>query len=127
MPADDPHGAAPDSPFVREIVREVAFPLGTSAGTADPAERSALVERTVRALVRDAAGDADAREDAARRLASQPPLLAAFFQNADLLYDERHPSADAVSAAVMRAVELLGGEDGRPPDTTDPGGSGAGG
>ena len=54
------------------------------------------------------AGRQAAPARAAARLAGDAPLLAAAFQNVDLLYAHRCPRADAVSLLVMGAVERLG-------------------
>ena len=61
-----------------------------------------LVERAVSAT---RAEDIRALDEAAFELASSPPMLAAFYQNVDLLYNAGFPDADAVSALIMRALE----------------------
>ena len=45
--------------------------------------------------------------DLTERLARDPVLLSVFFQNIDLLYAHDHPGAEAVSLAVMTAIERL--------------------
>ena len=51
--------------------------------------------------------EADAAiDDVARRLLAEPAMLAAFFQNLDLLYEHGAPGADAVALVLMRAMEL---------------------
>lgn len=62
----------------------------------------------VAGLLRDAGLlAAPAVTDAAAELADDPALLAAFFQNVDLLYEESFARADAVSLLVMAALERL--------------------
>ena len=52
----------------------------------------------------------EAREHAARLLAAEPPLLAAFFQNIDVLFVDGATCADAVSAVTLRAMEISRGD-----------------
>lgn len=66
----------------------------------------AAAERVVRLLER-LEGESDGARAAAERLARDAPLLAAVFQNVDLLYREEYPGAEAVSAAVMGALHIL--------------------
>lgn len=82
-------------PFAEAVALQLAHPPGV-AGAAE-AERAA-VERVIGALERT-------DEQAARWLASDPELLAALFQNVDLLYAHGYPGADSVSLLVMRALE----------------------
>ena len=85
--------------FVAAVVQHLAFAAGDAA-------REKIRER-VMALV-GAAVDDGAAEDAARALAGDPPVLASFFQNVDLLYEGAgYAHADALAAAVLRAVEML--------------------
>jgi len=91
-------------PFLEAVVLQSAHPLGLDAPAADAAER----ERHAAELVLDllfGAGAAITRPDGAARLRAEPLVLAAFFQNIDLLYLHGFGSADAVSELVMRALE----------------------
>jgi hypothetical protein len=99
--APDPDGAALRA-FVDAVVQHLSF----ASGETDGAARLPLRRRVV-ALV-EAAAEGKAAEDAARALAADAALLASFFQNVDLLYEGAgYAHADAVAAAVMRAVEML--------------------
>lgn len=90
-------GRATALPFLAEVTGQVAHRHGEGGS---PAQREAAVG--ARALDLLLAPDGDA---AAARLAAEPPMLAAFFQNVDLLYAHRDPGADPVAALVMRALE----------------------
>ena len=96
--------------FIRVASEQAAHRLGWSPGNPDATRRAAeayafvtaLVERSVAAFHLN---DVHALHEAAFALASSPPMLAAFYQNIDLLYADRFADADAVSALVMRALE----------------------
>lgn len=96
--------------FIRAASEQAAHRLGWSPETVDDARREAdafgvvstLVDRAASAL---RAGDGSALAEGAFELASSPPLLAAFYQNIDLLYADGFADADAVSALIMRALE----------------------
>jgi hypothetical protein len=93
-------------PFVEAVVTQVAYPLGASREP-DPAREREVAERVLALLhSADAAGYAGAEA-----LADNPRLLAALFQNVDLLYEEQHARADAVSVLIMRALEFLEDEE----------------
>lgn len=89
---EGPHRAAAALPFLDAVAAQVARHGG---------EERAAGERAL-ALLRDP--DAP---DAPARLVAEPPMLAAFFQNVDLLYLHHDPRADRVAGLVMRALELL--------------------
>lgn len=100
-------------PFVRAVIAQVLGPIAEDgSGPSAAAERE--VGNRVIALVETAADTgapsrAAAPPDAAAAvLASDPELLAAFFQNIDLLYECEFPDANAVSTTIMRAMESLG-------------------
>lgn len=95
-------------PFAEEVVRQVAHPVG-APDAPDPSASEARAAALVLSLL-DAAfsGLGDARGDAARRLAADPPTLAAFFQNLDLLADCAQGHAGAVAALVAAALEEPG-------------------
>jgi hypothetical protein len=95
--------------FLDTVAEQAVRQLGwrDSEGRGDSASNAREVARL---LVEDAVGASEERHDvrldrAARELAHAPPLLAAFYQNIDLLYGCGYESADAVSALVMRALE----------------------
>lgn len=90
--------------FLAAVVEQVVHHLRPAPPADSAVEEWAVAGRAL-ALLRDAAaGELDA---AARRLIAEPEMLAAFFQNADLLYVEAAAQADAVGAVVMRALEVL--------------------
>lgn len=105
-PPPEPHDG-----FVSHVVEQYIHRLGAVSDSPISERGEAL---RVRALI-DHAGDAHLieepralalRDRAAHDLAGDPALLAAFFQNIDLLYADRFPRADAVSALILRALEL---------------------
>lgn len=50
------------------------------------------------------AAERGAEEEAASLLEAEPLLLSSVFQNADLLYQQEYPAADAISMAVLHAI-----------------------
>jgi hypothetical protein len=95
-------------PFLEAVVVQAAFPLGLDLPTDERAEREPEVAGLALELLlgAEAAGEAAPHpEAAAARLRGDPALLAAFFQNVDLLYRHAFAGADAVSLLVMRALE----------------------
>lgn len=62
----------------------------------------ASAERVVALLPGEAGASRGARVEA---LLADPPLLASFFQNVDLLYEHSYGGADEVSAWIMQALE----------------------
>lgn len=85
-------------PFAAAVTLQLARTPGLAASAAEERE----VARRVAALL-----DAPAGPGTAASLAADPPLLAAVFQNADLLFAHHFPGADAVSLLVMEALALL--------------------
>lgn len=85
--------------FAAEVTGQAAHRHGTGRDPA--AEEQAVGSLVLDLVLRPRAPDAPAR------LAAAPPLLAAFFQNVDLLYEHHDPGADAVSGLVMHALEIL--------------------
>lgn len=94
-------------PFAEAVIAQVAHPLGAPPA-ARPGARERLVARRVVRLLAASVRPDPAPARAAARLAGDPTLLAAAFQNVDLLYAHRCPRADAVSLLVMGAIERLG-------------------
>ena len=81
-------GAAPrDEAATADLVHSMLADIGTRYEPQGDAER-------------------EARERASRTLAAEPALLAAFFQNVDVLFVDGANCADAVSAVTLRAMEL---------------------
>ena len=105
--------SAPDNAaagFIRAASEQAAHRLGWSPDHPDEARRETDAYGFVTALLERSAAayrlsDDRALDEAALELASSPPMLAAFYQNIDLLYNDRFEDADAVSALVMRALE----------------------
>jgi hypothetical protein len=87
-------------PFLEAVVVQAAFPLGLDLPAGERVEREREVARLALELLLGAEAEA-----AAARLRGDPALLAAFFQNIDLLYRHRFAGADAMSLLVMRALE----------------------
>ena len=100
--------------FIRAASEQAAHRLGWSPDHADAARREADAHGFVTTLLERSAAayrmsDDRALSEAALELALSPPMLAAFYQNVDLLYNDRFEDADAVSALVMRALEHSAG------------------
>jgi hypothetical protein len=85
--------------FLAAVVAQAALPLGLRVPEPELAGRESRVASLALAVL----DPADAA--AAERLRGEPVLLAAFFQNIDLLYRHGYPRADAVAMLVMRALE----------------------
>jgi hypothetical protein len=88
-----PGGA--DLPFAAAVVRQL-----TRHATEDPVAPAEVAERVVDLLLAAERGD----EAAEHALAADHAMLAAFFQNVDLLYQHAHPTADSVSALILQAL-----------------------
>ena len=89
-------------PFLTAIAEQIGQADGKQSATAEPLlEGQHTVENALLLLRQPEAADA------ADRLATDPVMLAAFFQNVDLLYEHGYREADAVAALVMHAVERL--------------------
>lgn len=93
----NPH--SPALPFILAAAEQLALHRGPDG---DPDEPRLLIESLL-----DGARSDTGRAAVAARLAGDPPLLAIFFQNVDLLYEHGDPDADAVSLAVMEALGAL--------------------
>ncbi|MDP9349132.1 MAG: hypothetical protein M3P24_08330 [Gemmatimonadota bacterium] len=96
--------------WARGVLREAghpsAFPFleavtGQVAHRGDPRDEWEVGKRAL-ALLLDPRG-----EGAEARLLAEPPMLAAFFQNVDLLFDHHDEAAEPVAALVMRALEAM--------------------
>lgn len=85
-------------PFAEAVVTQVARPLGGGEG-----RREMVLAARIAELLNPRA--AAAPLDAAA-LVDDPVLLAAVFQNIDLLYAAAHPEAERVGALVMNALDL---------------------
>lgn len=94
--------------FIEAVVRQLAYPPCADDPGAAPTSRSQIAEEVtdLLRLAQDSVPDTESRHLAAR-LAEDPTLLSIFFQNIDLLYEHAYPGADALSRAIMGAIELL--------------------
>lgn len=90
--------------FLTAVAEQVVHHLRPRPPLDATGDEWAVVGRALELLREAAAGEVDAP---ARRLIAEPEMLAAFFQNVDLLYAEAAIQADAVGAVVMRALEVL--------------------
>ena len=97
--------------FVDAVALLVAHPLGGATAREGAFELS-TADRVLRLLERSLGGEAVVT-DAAGELAAEPEMLAAFFQNLDLLPAGGHPAADAIPLLVVLALSRLE-EMGRP-------------
>lgn len=88
--------------FVEAVVLLVAHPLGSAGGRTTVAE-VATADRVIALLERSLDSD-QVVADAAGDLAAEPEMLAAFFQNLDLLPGGGHRAADAIATLVMLAL-----------------------
>lgn len=107
MSSPDPQAAG----FIQAASEQVSHRLGWNAPVEEPARREVEAHGFVTTLVERAVSafrlrDERELDEAAHELASHAPVLAAFFQNIDLLYADGFAEADAVSALVMRALEF---------------------
>ena len=98
-------------PFLDAVATHVAFGLGADPADASTTERMIDARVAALAVLGDCGALGGRREQervdaAARLLLANPPLLAAFFQNLDLLYHHGAPGATEVSLLLMRAMEL---------------------
>lgn len=96
-----------------EFARAVLVQIGRPAGQPPDVER----EKSAAARIAGVLGELDSAggvfgRGPERLLASDSELLAAFFQNVDLLYAAEDPSADRVSGWIMGALEIAEREDG---------------
>jgi hypothetical protein len=98
------------APFLRAVAHQVTYALGADPAGQDTGAHESAAEQRALALLRDAGAFGEAEipplDDVARRLLAEPAMLAAFFQNLDLLFEHRAPGANAVSLLLMRAMEL---------------------
>lgn len=89
----------PALPFAEAVVLQAAHPLGRAATKRREVETAARV-----ADILHERRSGSQPGEAAAALAADPELLAAFFQNIDLLYAQADPHADVVSGWIMRAL-----------------------
>ena len=103
--------AAQLEPFLDAVATHVAFGLGADPTDASTTERMIDARQAALGVLADCGALGGPREHdrvdaAARLLLANPPLLAAFFQNLDLLYHHGAPGSAEVSLLLMRAMEL---------------------
>lgn len=95
--------------FAESTILQRAYPLGEPADH-EPLEAESIAMEAVLAVLRTAAATEPPppgelpRGEAETHLARDPVLLAAVFQNIDLLYRDAFAHADGVSALVMQAL-----------------------
>ena len=92
--------------FLEAVVLMVAYPIGAPARTGEPGHEQAAVKR-VTELLEASLGDDRAVAEAADALATDMPVLAAFFQNLDLLPSSGYSPADAIATLVVMALSRL--------------------
>jgi hypothetical protein len=85
--------------FAEAVTLQCAYPLGEPPSHQRPASEASAAE-SVLALLRAASHGSQADG----QLERDPVLLAAVFQNADLLYRDGFPHAEAVALLVMHAL-----------------------
>jgi hypothetical protein len=96
---------SPTLPFAEAVVMQMARPAGDPPDAARERDTALRVARLL-ALRERPPSVADRR--ASSLLQEDAVLLAAFFQNVDLLYDAGDPEADRVSRWIMTALERPG-------------------
>ena len=92
-------------PFAEEVVRQVAHPLGAEPSPDPEGDEARTAGQVLELLGGAFEGTPQARAAAARRLGLDGTMLAAFFQNLDLLEDCTRGHAGAVAALVAEALE----------------------
>ena len=93
--------------FIEAVVLLVAHPLGDPETPATAAEL-ATADRVIALVQRAVAGESEA-VDAAGELAAEPEMLAAFFQNLDVLPGGGHRAAEDIALLVMLALGRIDG------------------
>lgn len=112
-------------PFLSAVTEQTVYRLGEDIPAAGDAALERRVGERALAVVREArlAGSADAppgRGDAAAaRLARDPAMLAAFFQNVDLLFIHDAPAAEQVAALVLEATARIDASGTPPPPASN--------
>ena len=100
-----PGGGSCTRAFAEEIVLELAYPLG-AAPSRDPGKDEALaVQRVLEVIGAAFERMPSAVAEGARLLAADASMLAAFFQNLDLLGECDRGHARAVAALVAAALD----------------------
>ena len=94
--------------FVEAVVIQRAWQLGDSESSRahDQSEEARVAEQVIRMIDESAGGDA-AIAGVAAELAGDLALLAAFFQNLDLLPADRGMHVDAIAVLTAAAVQRL--------------------
>ena len=111
MSGRDPAVTPELDPFLDAVTTHVAFGLGADPVDGATAERLADARLAALDVLRRCGALGGPRDPAevdaaARLLLANPPLLAAFFQNLDLLYLHGAAGAPEVSLLLMRVMEL---------------------
>ena len=97
-------------PFLEAVAAQLGSPLEPGGRRRSPAREREAALRAVRVL-RAAAAPPDEEggpDAAALLLAADPALLAVFFGNVDLLFENGFPGVDAVGTAVVQAAWAAG-------------------
>ena len=92
-------------PFMEAVILQRAYPLGGLAAV-DGTSEDDVADR-VACLVMWSDMEEEARSHAAEALARDPALLAAFFQNLDLLPTNGPPPVDQIALLVAGALQRL--------------------
>jgi len=98
-------------PFLEAVAAQLGSPLVPGGRDRSPAREREAALRAIGVLRAAAAPPAEGGgpDAAALLLGGDPGLLAAFFGNVDLLFENGFPGVDAVGAAVVQAAWTAGG------------------
>ncbi len=97
-------------PFLEAVAAQLGSPLVPGGRDRSPARERKVALRAIRVLKAAAAppGEGGGPDAAALLLGGDPGLLAAFFGNVDLLFENGFPGVDAVGTAVVQAAWAAG-------------------
>lgn len=97
--------------FAEAVVMQRAHPLGGDSNEENPSAAALRVEATVAnqvlALIAHSGEGTAEVERAAHELADDPALLAAFFQNLDLLPPDGSPAVNGIALMIVGALQRL--------------------
>ncbi len=92
--------------FVEAVIAQRVYPLDAPATFPSGLLEDPVVDQVARLIERIREGDAEVAL-AARELANDPALLAAFYQNLDLLPADGGPTVDAIALLALAALQWL--------------------